>query len=116
MMSQSFQQQQPQQPANTFAPSHPGYVSTGIGSTSIDMQITFADGERVLPRYIVHHLGIEEIEKMRPELAGVTYGSFVSGFHHEVAAEGVKQTFGAFVHGHFDRLAQAPQNRFKPGR
>lgn len=109
-MSQSFQQQ----PDTNNAPVQPGYISTGVGSTAIDMVIQFADGERVLPKYIVHHLGIEEVEKMRLALAGVTYASFVSGFHHEVTAEGIKQTFGAFVHGHFDRLAN--QNRFKLGR
>jgi hypothetical protein len=95
-------------------PLQPGYLP-GTTPQATDMLIQFADGEKVLPAWMVAHYGGNgEVEKIRGELSGITNASFVKAFFDESSAKHLSGLQSGIVAGHIGRLKQ--QQRFRMGR
>lgn len=93
--------------APTTPNADPGYVSAGQpNSVPGSMLVRFSDGEHALPGYIIHHLGAQEVERMRPELSSITYGDFVGNFHKEVEETGYKKALNAVIRNHFENISR----------
>jgi hypothetical protein len=81
------------------------YINLGGGKAQ-DVTLQFADGEKVVPGWLVAHLGgpgkVTEAE-FKATVKGVTYEEFTSGFHEEVAANTLNKVQSSIVQQHLRR-------------
>lgn len=95
-------------------PLQPGYLP-GNGPESTDMLIQFSDGEKVLPAWMVTHIGGNvEVEKVRSELASLIHAEFIKDFFDGVSSNYLSGLQRGIVANHIGRLKS--QQRFKLGR
>ena len=73
------------------------YVNTGA-SLAEPATLTFADGERTVPEWIVGHLGgPQRLQESAAQFARITYAEFLKAFDQAAARQHLNQLGSQFV-------------------
>lgn len=79
-------------------------LSFNLAGNAGEILITFADGEKLLPEYIVNGLGgADKIKEVAESFAGVTYSEFLAAFHKTLERQQLNDFGQNFINSHFNR-------------
>lgn len=99
-MSQNPNEPQPQQQPQAF-------IDTGSSAPARPLRCTFADGEHVIPAFIIEYFGGENkfLADLGAVLENFSWAEFAGNYSNLVTREVVEQAHNAVITSHFRRLS-----------